>query len=632
MLSLMRKHAGTWIIKMILGAIVIVFVFWGVGSWTSQRLSRIAKVNGEWITVDQYRTTYNNLLEQVRRTFGNNLTDELLKTLQLRKRALDQLVDNLLMLQAAEKLNLRVSDEELAQSIRSYDAFQTAGVFDVRRYRRLLERLKLTPESFEDIQRDSLLAEKLRSLITDTVKISDAELREWYRWTHSTVSLDYVVVDPKRNTELDPTDEELMDFFEQNKEPYKTEPQIKVRYLAFKPQAYLSGVNISEDELRDYYETNLEDFKSPKTVEARHVLIKVAQDATEEKVAAAKAQIEDILKMAREGQDFAELAQKYSEGPTRDKGGYLGAFRKESMVKPFSDKAFSMNAGEISEPVRTRFGWHIIKVEAVNAARTKSYDEAKGEIQNKMQDEYSRALAYEDAEAAYDASYEGDTLDTIAEQRNMKVLETDFFTRKGPQKGIMNRDQFATFAFGLAENEISDIQDFGDGYYLLQVTQKIPSQIPEFDTVKEKVKQAWVEREQDELAREDAKTLLADVKNGLTLEDAAEKLGLTPKHTAFFKRNDSIPDIGYEPEISRTAFALSEEEKLPVEAIKGQKGYYIIQFKGRNKPSSDGFETEKERLKQGLLQQKKLRTFETWLSDTRSKANIIIEEKFNQES
>jgi peptidyl-prolyl cis-trans isomerase D len=526
---------------------------------------------------------------------------------------------------------LRVSDEELAQSIRSIDAFQTAGVFDARRYRNLLERLKLTPESFEDIQRDSLLAGKLRSLITDTVKVSDDELQEWYRWTHSTVSLDYVVVDSKRNTELVPTDEELIEFFEQNKESYKTEPQIKVRYLAFKPQAYLSQVKISEDELRDYYETNLENFKSPKTVEARHILIKVAQDATENKVAAAKAKIENILKMAREGQDFAELAKQHSEGPTRDKGGYLGAFRKESMVKPFSDTAFSMNAGEISGPVRTRFGWHIIKVEAVNAARTKSYDEAKGEIQKKLQDEYSRALAYEDAEAAYDASYEGDTLDTIAEQRNLKVLETDFFTRKGPEKGITNRDQFATFAFGLPENEISDIQDFGDGYYLIQVTQKIPSQIPEFDAVKEKVKQAWVKKEQDELAREDAKSLLADVKNGLTLEEASEKFGLTPKHAAFFKRNDSIPDIGYEPEISRTAFALSEEEKLPAEVIKGQKGYYIIQFKGRNKPSSDGFETEKATIKQRLLQQKKLQTFEAWLSDTRSKANISIEEKFKQE-
>ena len=351
-----------------------------------------------------------------------------------------------------------------------------------------------------------------------------------------------------------------------------------------------------------------------------------------DKVAAAKAQIEDILKMATEGQDFAELAKKHSEDSSNEKGGYLGTFRKESMVKPFSDKAFSMNAGEISEPVRTRFGWHIIKVEAVNAARTKTYDESKGEIQKKLQDDYSRALAYEDAETAYDASYEGDTLDTIAEQRNVKVLETDFFTRKGPQKGITNRDQFATFAFGLAENEISDIQDFGDGYYLLQVTQKIPSQIPEFDAVKEKVKQAWVEREQDELAQADAKTLLADVKNGLTLTEAAKKFGLTPKQTAFFKRNDSIPDIGYEPEISRTAFSLSEEEKLPAEAIKGQKGYYIVQFKGRNKPSSDGFETEKAKLKQGLLQQKKLRTFEAWLSDTRSKANIMIEEKFNQES
>lgn len=631
MLSLMRKHAGTWIIKVILGAIVVVFVFWGVGSWTTERLSRIAKVNDDWITVDEYRTTYNNLLEQVRRTFGNNLTDELLRSLQLKKRALDQLIDNVLMLQTAEKLNLRVSDEELARSIRSIDAFQTAGAFDGSRYRNLLDRLKLTPEAFEDIQRDSLLAEKLRSLITDTVKVSDEEAREWYQWTNSTVSLDYAVVDPNRYTDLVPTDEGLLEFFEENKESYKTEPQLKARYLAFKFEAYRSQVNLSEDELRDYYETNLEDFKSPKTVEARHILIKVAQDADANEVAAAKAKIENILKMAKAGQDFAELAKQHSEGPTKDKGGYLGTFRQESMVKPFADKAFSMNAGEISEPVRTRFGWHIIKVEAVNPASTKSFDDAKGEIQEKLLNEYSRALAYEDAEAANDASYAGDTLDAIAEQRNLQVLETDFFTRKGPAEGIANREQFATIAFGLPENEISDIQDLGDGYYLIQASEKAPGQIPELETVKEKVKQEWIKKEQDQLAREDAKNLLAEMKNGLTFEEAAKKFGLTPKNTAFFKRNDSIPDIGFEPEISRVAFMLSEEEKLPADAIKGQKGYYVIRFKERKKPALDGLETEKATIKQQLLQQKKIRTFEAWLSDTRNKANISIAERFQQE-
>jgi peptidyl-prolyl cis-trans isomerase D len=630
MLSLMRKHAGTWIIKVILGAIVVVFVFWGVGSWTSQRLSRVANVNGDWITTDEYRATYNTLLDQVRQSFGNNVTDELLQSLQLRKRALDQLVDKVLMLQAAEKINLRVSDEELARWIRNIPSFQTAGVFDSRRYQDLLNRIKLTPEAFEIIQRDSLLIEKLRAFITGSIKVSDYEALEWYEWNNSTVSLDYAVIEAKRYTDLAPTDEDLKTYFDEHKESYKTEPQIKVRYLAFKPEAYLSKVTLSEDEIRDYYETNLEDFTSPKTVEARHILLKLSQDASAEDVAAAKEKIENILKMAKEDQDFAELAKQYSEGPTKDKGGYLGTFRKESMVKPFADKAFSMKAGEISEPVRTRFGWHLIKVEKVNPAGTKSFGDAKAEIQKKLQDEYSRAFAYEDAEAAYDLSYEGDSLETIAEQHNLKLVETDSFTRKGPDKGIKNRAQFASAAFDLPENEISDIQDFGDGYYLMQITEKIPSTIPELDTVKEKVKNDWIKAEQNEMARAAANNMLTELKNGLAFEEACEKFGLTPKHTDYFKRTDSIPNIGFEPEISRVAFTLSEAEKLPAEAIKGQKGYFVIRFKGRQAPTADGFDKEKVEIKQRLLQQKKFRTFDAWLVDTRNKARISIAEEFQE--
>ena len=148
MLSLMRKHATSWLIKIILGAIVIVFVLWGVGSWTSQRSNMVATVNGEMITADDYRLTYKRLIEQVRQSFGNNLNDELIKTLQLEKQALNQLIDKTLMRQAASELDMRVSDEELSRSIQSISAFQTGGVFDPRRYQGVLDGNNLTPETF----------------------------------------------------------------------------------------------------------------------------------------------------------------------------------------------------------------------------------------------------------------------------------------------------------------------------------------------------------------------------------------------------------------------------------------------------------------------------------------------------
>ncbi|MGD2037797.1 MAG: SurA N-terminal domain-containing protein, partial [Desulfobacterales bacterium] len=180
MLSLMRKHAGTWMIKIILGAIVIVFVFWGVGSYRSRQTGRVADVNGTVITLNDYRNTYTNLVEQARQSFGNSLNDELIQALQLRRRALDQLVDRALMLQAAEKLNIQVSDEELAQAIKNFPAFQTAGVFDNQRYLNILSRTKLSPETFEEQQREALVIDRLQNFVAGNIKVSDLEAQQWY--------------------------------------------------------------------------------------------------------------------------------------------------------------------------------------------------------------------------------------------------------------------------------------------------------------------------------------------------------------------------------------------------------------------------------------------------------------------
>ncbi len=630
MLSLMRKHASSWMIKVVLGAIVVTFVFWGGYQFTSQRLSRIANVNGDWITIDDFEATYKQLLNQVRQAYGNNLSEELLQALGLRKQALNQLVDQVLMLQEAEGLYLKVTDDELALAVRGMAVFQTAGQFDSGRYRNVLAQVNLTPEKFQDSQRDALLIQKLRAFIISSVKVSEQEILEWYNWNNAEVSIDYALVEALQFEDLEPTDEQLTAYYEQNKESYKTDSMVKVRYIAFKPEAYTSGVNISETEIQDYYEINLEQFKNPKTVEARHILIEVDQGASDEKVAEAKTRIENVFKLAKDGQDFAELAKQYSEGPSKDQGGYLGKFQKDAMVKPFADKAFSMEAGEISDPVRTPYGWHIIKVEGINPASTTAFDDAKVQIQKKLLDGKTKRLAQEAADAAFDAAFEGDDLDTIATQYDLSVLETDRFSQKGPAKGIKNPGQFAQVAFSLTENEISDLQDFGDGYYLMEVVEKIPSKTLELQTVSGKVKTDWAKKEQKEMARASADDLLNDLRDGLEFDEAAKKYAVQLKHTDFFKRNVSIPDIGYEPEISQVAFELSDDNKFPAEAVDSQKGYYVLGFRGRKAPPADQFESQKAEIKQRLLEQKRVRTFSAWLEDTKSKAEISIVDEFQE--
>jgi peptidyl-prolyl cis-trans isomerase D len=624
----MRKHAGTWMIKVILGAIVVVFVFWGVGSYTSRRSGRVANVNGTVITLDDYRESYNNLLEQMRQSFGNNLNEELIQTLQLRKRALDQLIDRILLLQAAQKLKLQVSDEEIAESIRNIQAFQTAGVFDSRRYLNSLSSNRLTPETFEVQQRDALIIGKLQRFITGNIKVSDLEIQQWYRWNNTQVNIEYVLLEPKQFKNIEPTQEEILNYFEQHKDTYKTDPQIKVRYLYFKPQDYVAKVSVSEEDIQDYYESNLDKLKTPKTVEARHILIKVDPNATAEEVENARQRIETVFKMAKEGQDFAEFAQQYSEGPTNKKGGYLGAFRKEAMVKPFADKAFSMKENEISEPVRTRFGWHIIKVEKINPAKTASLSEAQGDIQKDLKADRSNNLAYDEAEAVYDAAFEGRDLDAIAQERNLKILTTDYFTQKIPPKGIKDSARLAAVGFGLATDEISDIQEFSDGYYLIEVIDKMPAQIPELKAVEAKVKSDVIKEKQDQKAYDEAETLLKELKNDQSFAALSEKSNLKPQQTGFFKRNDSIPSVGFEPDIARIAFRLSDNNKLPEGSVKGQKGHFVISFLKRQEPSPEGFEKEKAEIRERLLQQKMLKTFDAWLSQVKNESEITIEDGF----
>jgi peptidyl-prolyl cis-trans isomerase D len=630
MLSLMRKHAGTWMIKIILGAIVIVFVFWGVGSYRSRQTGRVAEVNGTVITLNDYRNTYNNIVEQARQSFGNSLNDELIQALQLRKRALDQLIDRALMLQAAEKLEIQVSDEELAQTIRNIPAFQTAGVFDNQRYLNLLSRTRLSPETFEEQQREALIIDKLQNFIAGNVKVSELEAQQWYKWDNTKVDLDYVLFEPGQFKNIEPTADEIQKFFDQHKETYKTDPEIKVRYLHLNPENFEAGITVTAEEIRDYYESNLEKFKEPKTVQARHILIKVDQNAKPEAVESARRKAEDVLKLAREGKDFAALAREYSEGPTKTKGGDLGTFRREAMVKPFADKAFSMKAGDISDPVRTRFGWHIIKVEKVNPAKTRTLDEAREDIQKTLKTERAQNLAYDEAERVYDETFEGRDLAEIAQERNLKMMTTKLFTQKNPPKGIKDGARFASVAFSLPVNEPSDIQEFSDGYYLIEVIEKVPSKIPELKAVEESVKKDVIKEKQDAKALGEARRFLAELKNGQPFDAASRKFKLEPQKTGFFKRSDSIPAIGREPEIARTAFRLSDHDRLAGEPLKGQKGYYVISLRERQEPDLSGFEKEKAAVKERLLQQKTFKTMGAWLKRLKGESQISIEEGFWQ--
>jgi peptidyl-prolyl cis-trans isomerase D len=626
MLRLMRDYATSWLIKIILGAIVVVFVFWGVGSFRNRNTNVIASVNGEGVSLEEYRSTYNNLLEQMRQRFGNNLNEEVLQMLRLDKQAIDQLIEQRLLMQEVARLKFRVTDEEVVKTIQNISSFQTNGVFDSRLYTTVLNYNRMTPEGFEAAQKERLLVEKLRTYLFSNFQVSENELKEYYDWKNVNASIDYVLFNPETYQDIELTEDALETYFNAHKESYKTDPLRKAQYLYFDPRDHKTDVNISAEDVESYYLDNREKFATTKTVEARHILFKVNAEATQELVDAAKTKAEDVLGMIQKGEDFAAMAKQYSEGPSKENGGQLGAFKKEDMVAPFAERAFAMQQGEVSEPVRTQFGWHLIKVEKVNEASVQSLEDARQTIQATLTDDQAKTLAYDKAEAFYETTLEGDFIADVGKEMGLAVKSTGLFSMTGPEKDIQSQKAFADAAFALSLNQISEIQDFEEGYYLLQVVEVIPGKIPGLGAVKDAVTKDLMKEKQANLAEEKAKALLAKLKS----DPSADTNGVTFKTTDYFKRNDQIPDIGWENEVSQVVFGLSSAQPLPQNVVKGKNGFYVIRLKDRRLPDSQGFDKERKLLRETLINQKKLRAFNTWLAETRKKSEITIDESFEK--
>jgi peptidyl-prolyl cis-trans isomerase D len=622
----MRKHAGSWMIKIILFAIVVVFVFWGVGSMRSRRANRVADINGEIISQDMYQKAYYRLLDNYRRVYGDQYNDSLLKMLHPEETALNQLVNKTVMMQEAKRLGIEVSEEELAANIRQIPAFQNNGAFDYRRYNLLLSQNNITPEEFESGQRDQIILDQLRAVVLSGITVTDDEARQWYDWSNAQIDLSYVLFSPDHYTNIHPDQKEIQSYFEEHKEAYRTQPQVKVRYLYFDPAVYKAQVKISDERIDEYYQAHPAEFKTEKRVKARHILIKVDEGADDKTVEAKKAEAYKIYKLAAGGGDFAALAKKYSQGPTKDKGGELGWFTRDKMVAPFAAKAFSMKAGEISEPVRTRFGWHIIKVEQIEEASKTPLKKASDGIRQKLVNEKAKELAFSKAEDVYDSVFDGDDLGAAGQAHQVPVATTDFFTAaKGPaEKQIGQSVKFAKVAFGLEKMAISDIQDLGNGYYLLQVIDRKEAVIPPLEQVLNKVKEDVIKLRQDQQAQSDAQDFLDKVKKGKNFAEVSASFKLQPKETGYFSRRGAIPQIGYEPQIQQDAFELSMEKPLMENVVKGRQGWFALLLKGRQAPDEAGFKKDRESIIKRLAQQKKQAAFGNWLDDLKSRSTIEI--------
>ncbi|MBW1787895.1 MAG: SurA N-terminal domain-containing protein [Deltaproteobacteria bacterium] len=624
-LSLMRKHAKSWLIKFLIAIIALVFIFYFGYSFNQERVVKIAYVNGEVITGMEYEKLYRELLATVRRQYKDLLNDNLLKTMDLKNRALENLITQKLISQEARQLGLEVTEEEIQESIMQYPAFQINGRFDLRRYQALLANNRMKPEDFEEDMAGNLLQEKLRQLIFVFMGVTDQEALDNYTYANQQVDLGFVRFSPDDYPQpVDADAAAIKAFFEENREDYRIPDKIKLSYVEIDPAGFKALAKVADNDIQAYYEYNISAFSSPKQVKARHILFMVEEGVSEDKERGVRDKAKAVLEEARQGKDFAELAKTYSEGPTKTKGGDLGYFSEGNMVKSFEEAAFKLKAGEISGLVRTPFGYHIIKVEDVKEAGTKQLEEVKEEILDKVTSEACMDLAHEKGLSLVDQMpYELD-LALFASEHDLETKSTEYISEQDAIPGIGGDQRFLEALFALEPKETSELIELDGKFYIFQVLDKKESYLPEMDEVLEKVKTDFATHMRKQTAKAAAEAYLSELRQGKDWAKLAEERKLKIEETGFFTRRRGAPKTGNMPDLVDAAFRLAEGSPYPDSVFENDSGIYVIRWKETKPIDKKEFEAAKDAFRYSVLVEKQRRAFQNWIDALRKRAEIEI--------
>ena len=633
MLDLLRKKAQSPLIQGTILIIALVFIFWGVGGYRGSRNS-VAQVNDEVIPYEEFQKAYERLANQYRDQFGGTLPKGLLESLDLENQALEQLIQRSLLRQGAREMGIMVSDLEVQQAVEKMEAFRSNGVFNVEQYKNIISSSGMTPTSFEDTMRTDLLAGKVIEYLSHFAKLTPLEVKDQFDFDNEEIKIEYVSFSGADFRDKIATDQEqLKSYYEENKENYQTEPQVKLHFLAF-PYVAEEKPAIPDEDLEAFYRQNISRYSMPEQRRARHILIKTSAEDSEDVLAEKRNMALQVLELAKSGEDFAELAKQYSEGPTGPRGGDLGAFTRGRMVKPFEDAAFSLNEGEISDIVETQFGFHIIKLEKIEPANTKPLEEVKDEIAAQLQAQKSRELAFTKATEAYENIILAGSLDKFSQNSNIPVEKTDFFSRKSPGKSgskvsMASDPSFLDAAFSLNKGELSSLVETPQGYAIIFAADKKEPETALFEDVEQQVREDYINAKSEAMAKETAGVMLSALKEESKANFAAEaaKFNMAVKTSDYLTRNatagSSLP-----PQLVNMGFELSEEKPYPEEAVSADGVFYVFRFMEKRTPASDLFTEQENAFRTGLLERKKSALLASWLANVRDKAEIEINPQF----
>ncbi|PYR63611.1 MAG: hypothetical protein DMF91_02970 [Acidobacteria bacterium] len=627
MLDRMRRHRNwlKWSLALVCLAFVIFYIpdFLRGSGADAASSDMIARVEGHDITAGEFRRTYQAQLQAYRSAYGANMNEQLLKQLGIDQQILQQMVDERAALAEADRVGIRASDEEVRQRILSMPAFQENGQFvGEQRYQQVLrmQRPPMTANEFEENVRRSLTVDKLRSSLTDWMSAPDPEIEKEYRRRNNKVKLAVVsfTADTFR-TQVTVNDAEVASYFEGHKDEFKIPEKRKIRYLLIDIDVLRAKVVVPPADVDRAYKNNAEQYTTPEQVRASHILLK-----TEGKDdAAVKAKAEEVLKQAKSGADFAELAKKYSEDDSNAKqGGDLDYFARGRMVPEFDQAVFAMEPGQISDLVKTQYGYHIIKLVDKKPSVTRPLADVRAQISDQLAYERAQAQAANLAQKLEKEITKPADLDKVAKAQGLPVQDSGFFARDEPVMGLGSSADIGTRTFALKQGEVAGPIQSSRGFAFLTLLAKQDPYIPKLEEVKDRVHDEVVKQKARDASKQKAAEIAAKLRSAPDFEKAAKAAGVEAKTTELIAHDAALPDLGVAPAVMAVAFALPQGGVS--DPIATDNGTAVVKVVEKKEVTPAEWLEAKDRFHEEMLNERRNRFFSAYMVKAKQRMKIEV--------
>jgi peptidyl-prolyl cis-trans isomerase D len=622
MLNVFRENLRhlKWILLLVVFSFILtIYAVWGGGVSRRETAQTntdtwAARVDGEVIGIQEFQAEARNLDATYRQILGAQY-DQQRAFLRIGQAAIDTLINDTLLEKEAQRAGLTVTEQEVAQAIMQDPSFQQNGSFIGKdRYEKLYRSNPVALETYETAVRRRVLLNKVRSILEDSVMVTDAEVREAFRRQNDKASFAYLLLDASKLAVGQPSQAAIESYYREHGPDYTSGEGRSGRYVYFDAKDIAGGIDVPESEIRSQY---LQDQKTlyslPEKRRASHILVKVASDAPPAQVKGAEEKIRKALQRIRSGEDFGKVAKEVSEDSTASSGGDLGYFTRDQMVKEFSDAAWALKVGEVSEPVRSPFGFHLIRLTDSQPAKELSLEEARPKVLAGLKEGRARAEARRRADD-FEAKLKtmgGDFEKALREAglvaKELKAVHPgDSLPDLGLQPAVVSS------LFGLKVGEVGSPVTLSRGVVVVQFLETSPGTLLPLDKVQDRVSADLMRQ-----MRADAAQKLLNSSGGTSdLAALAKKLKVDLKKSGPVPSSGPAGDLGSDASILQKIFSLKVGETSPPLAL-ASGSVAVVRMEERPDPMQ-GFDAQKEALKNNLLSVKRDRLFRAYLDRLRS--------------